>query len=181
MTPFVPLGFHLLKPAERLQLRELVLFNPDRIEMLKSSVSGQEYGLARVGRFWEKHLLSALARLRVGCLIPFEVGIYYVPAGMGLPRHVDWRTQARRSTIITPISDETAYSPTLFYEADSEVPCATMQFTDLPALMNTQEYHAVPVSDQPRINFQVYFQQPFGEIAALIHANKLFRSGKIRD
>ena len=175
MTFFMSLGYELLKPAEKDILRKMVLAFPENVKMLKSSTTGVEYGLARVTRFWEYALFPALARIKVGCLVPYETGVFYVPADVALPRHVDHRITHRRCTIITPLNPLSGYAPTRFYPDDTAPSTSEMRLEDLPALMNTQAYHSVAACPEPRINFQVYFDRPFDEIAELAQTNRLFR------
>lgn len=111
-------------------------------------------------------LVSAMTR-------PCQPVLMLHPAGTVVMRHVD-DANGRNSVLITPLWPVEDFPPTRFY-VESALAAECHYPSGNTCLINTQICHDVAVSDKPRLNFQLGFNEPFEKILGLLQEDRLVK------
>lgn len=117
--------------------------------------------------------IPAVQNLVAAVTRPCQPVLMLHPAGTVVQRHVD-DANSRNSVLITPLWPTNDFPPTRFYLEHALV--AECHYPNgNTCLINTQICHDVAVSDRPRLNLQLGFNEDFDEILALLQKDRLVR------
>lgn len=92
-------------------------------------------------------------------------------------KHIDDLKNKRNTVIITPLSDNSRYLPTYFWNNKEDIdPVETCNFSkNVSVLFNTQKIHSlINDSSEYRINLQICFNEDFETVLKLYQNGGLF-------
>lgn len=124
-----------------------------------------------VYNFWKlehrKLAMDLMWRYCEGDTACLTAGLTFIRANEKVPVHVD-TLMYRNCVLSIPLQGHV--TPINFYESvNSEKPKFSYCYTT-PHLLNVQQPHNVSVSTEDRINFQLYFTEPYNKIKSKLSA-----------